>query len=363
MSTANASVPGNVRPATAQDRPVPGTDPSTGPHHRPGSLRTPADPLAPRANGHAGLLGVHHIGPGGPLTLRDHLNDVRPLTRWEGELVVVLPDDPVARFGSPTACCPVERARRLMACGLGPRAHLVPRSALDGHALLEGLLGEVIGSRTAVPRVAADLLLLRADLLLVACAGEPGGGDRIADGPRHAPVGDLTAAGTLARRFNDRHPPVFPLPELLPLDRTAPGTVNAVPFGGLPVDPPGGGVGSIGLLDSPTRIAAAVRATRTDLNPRLSYDPDLRRGVSHLAGVLGALTDRPPGAVLAGIRGTGALKARVTQAVVETLRPIRQRYRQLQDDPAPVHARLAEGEAAVGGLVARTLDAVRAAVA
>ena len=96
-----------------------------------------------------------------------------------------------------------------------------------------------------------------------------------------------------------------------------------------------GGTGIIHLLDDPVRIAATVRAAVTDLDPALSYDPELRPGVANLADLLGALTGRSPAVALAGLRGAGALKAAVTEALVETLRPVRERYAGIVADPAP----------------------------
>ena len=92
--------------------------------------------------------------------------------------------------------------------------------------------------------------------------------------------------------------------------------------------------GTMHLLDEPVRIAATVRAAVTDLDPMLAYDPELRPGLANLAELLGALTGRTPSTALAGLRGAGALKAAVTEALVETLRPIRARYLEFAADPA-----------------------------
>jgi tryptophanyl-tRNA synthetase len=306
-----------------------------------------------------GLRGVHHVRTDRPLALRDYLYDVRPLARWDGELIVVLQDRPSSGSVPPPAGNALEKAGLLLACGLGPRAHLVRRSDLDGSGL-QRLMEQTFPGE--IPRTAVDLLLLRGDLLLVpsfpARRSSNGGADRD-DPPESCPSPGLLR--NLAHSFNTRYVPVFPLPDVVLLDRVGPeGRCRAV-LGARRVESPGGDVGSIGLLDSPTRIAARVRATRTDLDPRLSYDPDLRGGISRLAEVLGSLTDRHPAAALAGIRGTGRLKTQVTEAVVQALSPLQLRYRQLVADPAPVHERLAEGTQAARELVCGTLAAVRTA--
>jgi tryptophanyl-tRNA synthetase len=120
--------------------------------------------------------------------------------------------------------------------------------------------------------------------------------------------------------------------------------------------------GVVHVLDEPVRVAAAVRRAVTDLDPVLAYDPDLRPGVANLAEVLGALTGRSPAAALAGLHGAGALKTAVTEAVVEALRPVRERYREITSDPAEVDRRLAEGAEAARARSAPVLAAARQAV-
>ena len=122
------------------------------------------------------------------------------------------------------------------------------------------------------------------------------------------------------------------------------------------------GSGTVRLLDDPVRIAATVRAAVTDLDPVLTYDPELRPGVANLAELLAALTGRTPPAALAGLRGAGALKAAVTEALVETLRPVRAGTPELARDPAKLDRRLASGAAAAASLAAPTLAAARAAI-
>ena len=70
-----------------------------------------------------------------------------------------------------------------------------------------------------------------------------------------------------------------------------------------------------------------------DLDPALGYDPELRPGVANLARILGGLTGRSPVAALIGLHGASELKRAVTAALVETLHPVQDRYRELAGDP------------------------------
>ena len=261
-----------------------------------------------------------------------------------------------------------ELAATLLACGLGDDATLFLQSAVPAHAELAYLLectaayGEMtrmiqfkekagrerssarLSLLTYPALMAADILLYQADVV---------------------PVGDdqrqhLELTRTLARRFNARYRDVFTVPSAAVPEAAARVRNLRVPTAKMGKSD--GGTGVVHLLDDPVRIAATVRSAVTDLDPALSYDPDLRPGVANLAELLGALTGRSPAATLAGLRGAGALKAAVTEALVETLRPVRSRYAELTADPAELERRLATGAAAAAELAAPTLAAARAAV-
>ena len=104
---------------------------------------------------------------------------------------------------------------------------------------------------------------------------------------------------------------------------------SRVPMGEVPGDTRG----VVHLLDGAPHLAAAVRGARIDLDPSLGFDPQLRPGVANLARILGGLTDRSPLAALSGLHGTSELKRAVTAALVETLRPIQERYQELAAQP------------------------------
>jgi tryptophanyl-tRNA synthetase len=264
-----------------------------------------------------------------------------------------------------------ELAATLLACGL-EGATLFAQSAVPAHTELAYLLectaayGEMtrmiqFKEKAGRERGAARLSLLTypalmaADILLYRADTVPVGEDQ----RQH-----LELTRTLARRFNARYGEVFTVPSSAVPPAAARLRDLRVPTAkmGKSAANRGAGTGVVHLLDDPVRIAATVRAAVTDLDPTLSYDPDLRPGVANLAELLGALTGRPPAGALTGLRGAGALKAAVTEALVETLRPVRQRYAEIAADPAALDRRLAEAAAAAAELAAPTLAAARDAV-
>jgi tryptophanyl-tRNA synthetase len=259
-------------------------------------------------------------------------------------------------------------AATLLACGLGDDATLFLQSAVPAHTELAYLLectaayGEMTrmiqfkekaGAERSAARLslltypalmAADILLYRADVVPV---GE--------DQRQH-----LELTRTLARRFNARYGEVFTVPD--PAVPPAAARVRSLRDPAVKMGKSGIATGAVFLLDEPVRIAATVRSAVTDLDPVLSYDPDLRPGVANLAELLGALTGRTPQAALDGLHGSGALKAALTEALVETLRPIRARYLALEADAAELDRRLAAGAATAAALAAPTLAAAREAI-
>jgi tryptophanyl-tRNA synthetase len=104
---------------------------------------------------------------------------------------------------------------------------------------------------------------------------------------------------------------------------------------------------AIRLLDEPDEILYAFKRAVTDSGReiRFSADPE-KAGVSNLLGIYQAVTGKDSAAVeadFAGARGYGDLKVGVAEVVIETLRPIQARYRELMDDAAELDRLLAYG--------------------
>jgi tryptophanyl-tRNA synthetase len=108
--------------------------------------------------------------------------------------------------------------------------------------------------------------------------------------------------------------------------------------------------------------AAFVRRAKTDSERHITYEPDRRPGVANLLVVGAHFAGTTPEALAesVGPAGAGRLKQVVTEALVEGLRPIRARRRELAaDGPAVVGEVLARGNARANELADRTLADVR----
>ncbi|MHA6693933.1 tryptophan--tRNA ligase [Homoserinimonas sp. A520] len=101
--------------------------------------------------------------------------------------------------------------------------------------------------------------------------------------------------------------------------------------------------GVVWLMDDPAKTAKKIKSAVTDDDREVRFDRDQKPGVSNLLTILSAFTEREVPALedeFAG-RGYGDLKGAVADAVVGTFGPIRERTRELLDDPAELDRMLA----------------------
>jgi tryptophanyl-tRNA synthetase len=256
-----------------------------------------------------------------------------------------------------------ETALDLLAAGLDPdRCTLFVQSHVPEHPRLAWLLectatmGELgrmtqfkeksegrdsvrVGLFTYPVLQAADILLYDAD---------------------RVPVGDdqrqhLELARQLAQRFNHRYGDTFVVP-----------TSSVPPLGARVMDLQyperkmsktlSSPLGTVLLFDEPDEIVRKVRKAVTDTETTVDYDPEHRPGVANLLELLASATGQEPEDLAGSYDGYGQLKADVADALVELLRPIREKRVSLAADPGAVGDLMAVGAAkaeAVAGVTYR----------
>ncbi|MFE1793821.1 tryptophan--tRNA ligase [Streptomyces sp. NPDC059525] len=102
--------------------------------------------------------------------------------------------------------------------------------------------------------------------------------------------------------------------------------------------------GIVYLLDEPAVITKKVMRAVTDSGEGgVVYDRATRPGVANLLDVLAACTGGDPEKLAEGYAQYGPLKRDVAEAVVELLRPLRERHAGLAADPGEVERVLREG--------------------
>jgi tryptophanyl-tRNA synthetase len=167
----------------------------------------------------------------------------------------------------------------------------------------------------------------------------------------------LEITRVIARRFNSRYAPVFPVPDALlsaaPLLLGTDGTKMSKSRGN-----------AIALAASADETARLIRGAKTDAERYVSYDPERRPEVSNLVLLAALALGRSPQDVVAdlGTGGAAALKDTVTMAVNELLAPVRARRAEYARDLGYVRRVLREGNARAEAIAAATLDEVRAAM-
>jgi tryptophanyl-tRNA synthetase len=269
----------------------------------------------------------------------------------------------------------LEMAAALVACGIDPaRSILFNQAQVPAHAELQWLLNgtarmgwlnrmtqwkDKAGKNREGQSVAlfAYPVLQAADVLLYQATHVPVGEDQ----KQH-----LELARDIAQKFNnDFAAEVFTLPE--PIVPPGAARIMSLRDGSAKMsksDP--SDMSRINLVDDPDLVMQKVRKAKTDPEPLPSEVAGLagRLEAINLVAIYGALTGESADTVLArfGGQGFGAFKPALGEVLVETLRPISARFRELLADREELDAILARGSAKARELGRPTLDATYAAL-
>jgi tryptophanyl-tRNA synthetase len=104
---------------------------------------------------------------------------------------------------------------------------------------------------------------------------------------------------------------------------------------------------AVRLLDDPDEILYAFKRAVTDSGREIEFSDDPEKaGVNNLLGIYQAITGRSHTEVeadFADARGYGDLKIRVAEVVIETLRPLQTRYKEIMTDTTQLDRLLARG--------------------
>jgi tryptophanyl-tRNA synthetase len=121
--------------------------------------------------------------------------------------------------------------------------------------------------------------------------------------------------------------------------------------------------GTVLVLDPPEVIVKKVRTAVTDSGSEVRYDPEEKPGVSNLLDLYAAATGTSRDDTVDHFASSryGDLKREVADALVEFLRPVRERNEELARDPGEVDRLLARGADAAEAIATGVLDRVRAA--
>ena len=166
-------------------------------------------------------------------------------------------------------------------------------------------------------------------------------GDIILYDAAEVPVGEdqkqhVELARDIAQRFNNLFGETFKLPEpIIPtigarvMNLSNPTSKMSKSF-----DEDDGGV--VGLLDDDSKIVKSIKRAVTDSGNDIVFSDDPEKaGVNNLLGIYKVITGKSSDDVekdFEGARGYGILKEKVAEVVLETIKPIREKYNEYISD-------------------------------
>jgi tryptophanyl-tRNA synthetase len=181
------------------------------------------------------------------------------------------------------------------------------------------------------------------------------------------PVGDdqrqhIELMRDIAMRFNERFGELLVVPEgryaevgARVMDLQEP-TNKMSTTGGTPQ-------GTVLVLDEPAVVTKKVKSAVTDSGSDVRRAPD-KPGITNLIDIMSVVQGVPPEAVEREFDGGGygAFKGAVADAMVEYLRPVRERYHELRADDAEIERALGAGADKARAIASGTLKEVRHAM-
>ncbi|WAW14246.1 tryptophan--tRNA ligase [Peptostreptococcus equinus] len=312
------------------------------------------------------------VQPSGKMTLGNYLGALKSWTKLQDDYecyysmvnmhAITVPQDPEVLRRQTT-----ELLAQFLACGIDPDKNTIfVQSHVHEHAELNWVLctmtymGELnrmtqykdksrkseanlnAGLFTYPVLMAADILLYQADLVPV--------GD---DQKQH-----MELARDLANRFNARFSDTFVVPEGYypketarvmslqePEKKMSKSDSNEKAF--------------ILLAESAETTAKKIKSAVTDSVGIVKYS-DEQPGIKNLINIYSAMTDKSVEEIVSMYegKGYGAFKGEMAEAVVETLRPIREKYNYLLENPDYLESIYAKGAEKAQIRAAQTLEKV-----
>lgn len=262
----------------------------------------------------------------------------------------------------------LEMAGMLLAAGIDPGISAIfVQSRIGAHAELAWILNCIIPmgrmlrmtqfkekSQRQRERVSTGLFdypaLMAADILLYRTGLVPVGEDQ----RQHVEL-----ARDVAERFNSRYGPTFELPEaVIPeVGSRIMGLKDPTRKMSKTEDEKGN---VLGVLDPPDEIRAKIMKAATDSLREVRFDPD-RPGINNLLVIYELFSGEDRAAIEQRFAGKGyaAFKADLAETVIEGLRPLQHRFRDLMKDQGYIGGVLEEGADQIRPIAENTLSTVK----
>lgn len=311
------------------------------------------------------------IQPSGDLTLGSYMGAIKNWVALQDEYdciycIVDMHAITVRQVPADLRRRSLEQLAQYIACGLDPQKNIMfIQSHVPAHAELSWVLGcytqfgelsrmtqfkmksqqhadnITAGLFTYPVLMAADILVYQADLVPV---GE--------DQKQHVEL-----CRDIATRFNNSFPDTFTLPEPFIPKMGARIMSLGNPENKMSKSDPDG---CVFLMDRPEDIMRKFKRAITDSDSRIVMDPVGKPGVSNLIQIYSVATGKSIAEVEAEFagKGYGEFKPAVGEAVVELLRPIREKTEDLLRNKDYLEQVYSEGAQKAAYLARKTLDKV-----
>ncbi len=262
----------------------------------------------------------------------------------------------------------LEQLAQYIACGLDPEKNtLFVQSHVHQHAELGWVLncyamfGELSRMTQFKDKSAKNADNINGGLFTYPCLMAA---DILLYQPDYVPVGEdqkqhVELCHTIARRFNGIYGDVFKLPEPYIPKVGARIMSLADPTSKMSKSEEENG-GAVLLMDPPETIARLFKRAVTDSETSVRFDRENKPGVSNLMTIYSACTGKTYEQIEAEFagQGYGSFKTQVGQAVIETLRPIREEAGRLMKDKAYLEGVYRAGAEKAGRIAEKTLRKV-----
>lgn len=118
---------------------------------------------------------------------------------------------------------------------------------------------------------------------------------------------------------------------------------------------------AIYLTDSPKQILEKIKKGITDFTSEVTFDPESRPGVANLITIHSLATGMSPEAICESAKGidTGKYKFKVAEALIEHLKPIREKVEDYLNHPEFLEQILVEGNKKASKIAEATLTEVK----
>ena len=192
--------------------------------------------------------------------------------------------------------------------------------------------------------MAADILLFKTDVVPVGI-----------DQRQH-----LEIARDIALRFNNIYGDTFTVPEARVRKMGAKIASLQNPLAKMSKSDPNPNA-VIGVLNSEKEIISKIKKAVTDSGSEIIYDPENKPGVSNLLTILSIARKQDMDSLVKEFEGKmyGHLKIATAEAVVEMLRPFRERYEEFRSDESFLLKTAKEGAERASVIAEKTLKEVK----